>query len=71
MSESNVIMWILTIILLIGFILTYKNLDGERVLTNSKYEGLVISILALLGSIYVGVNTANGGFESFKSLHGK
>ena len=71
MSESNVIMWVLTIILLFGFLLTYMNLNGERVLTNSKYEGLVISILALMGSVYVGVNTANGGFESFKSLYAK
>lgn len=69
MSESSTLMWLLTIILLLGFMLTYMNLNGERVISNSKYEGLIISILALLGSVYVGMNTANGGFESFKNLY--
>ena len=69
MSETNGIMWILTILLVIGFMLTYRNLNGERIIFDSKYEGLTISILALIGSVYVGVNTSNKGLEAFKKLY--
>lgn len=69
MSDTGTIMWVLTILLLVGFILTYKNLNGERVLTNSKYEGLVISVLALAASVYIGANTTKEGMSALKGLY--
>ena len=69
MSDTGTIMWVLTILLLVGFILTYKNLNGERVLTNSRYEGLVISVLALAGAVYIGGNAMKGGMSALKGLY--
>lgn len=66
-KQLNIIMWVLTFILLFGFFITYKNLQGQRVLFDSQYEGLCVSIVALILSVVVGVNSS--GVESFKSLY--
>lgn len=66
-KQLNVTMWVLTFILLFGFFITYKNLQGQRVLFDSQYEGLCVSIVALVLSVVVGVNSS--GVESFKYLY--
>lgn len=66
--NNGVLMWLFTFILLIGFILIYKNLNNEIVF-GSKYEGLYVSIFGLIASVFVGVNTSKQGIENFVSLY--
>lgn len=69
MNLTNTIMWFLTLILLLGFVMTYKNLDGKHVIFDTKYEGLIVSTIALVMSVYVGVKSSKGGIESFMNLY--
>ena len=68
-TNNNTLMWIFTIILVIGFVLIHKNLNNETYF-GSKYEGLYISLFGLICSVYIGVNSANQGVEKFVSLYG-
>lgn len=68
-KELNALMWLFTILLLLGFFITYKNLDGVNIVMDSKYEGLLISLVGLLGCVLTGIESSRGGAESFKSLY--
>ncbi len=57
-------MWLATIIIIIGFILAYRNLNGKNF--RSKYEGLVLAILGLAYAVFTGVNSK----ETFAALCG-
>jgi len=67
-SVNGALMWIFTIMIFIGFILIYKNLNGEIVFGN-KYEGLIIALIGLICSVFVGVNTSKKGIENFTLLY--
>lgn len=69
MNLTNAIMWFLTLMLLIGFMMTYKNLNGKRLIFDTKYEGLIVSTIALALSVCVGVKSSKGGIESFMNLY--
>ena len=66
--SNSALMWFFTFVLLVGFVLTYMNLNGEVVFYN-RYEGLVVSAIGLLASIFVGVRSSRQGLEGFKSLY--
>ena len=66
---NNELMWVFTILVVIGFIMTYRNLQGETLILNSKYEGLIVSLLGLCLAIYTGVNSTPHGLDKFKSLY--
>ena len=65
-EQLKTLMWIFTVMLVIGFILTFRNLNGEYV--KSKYEGLVLSVIGLAASVFIGVKSSRNGVESFTSL---
>lgn len=67
-SVNGTLMWILTFMILIGFVLIYKNLNGEIVFSN-RYEGLIIALIGLICSVFVGVKSSKKGIESFTSLY--
>ena len=67
-SVNGYLMWIFTFMILIGFVLTYRNLNGETAF-NSRYEGLIIALIGLICSVVVGVKSAKKGIESFTSLY--
>lgn len=67
-SVNGYLMWIFTFMILIGFVLTYRNLNGETVF-NSRYEGLIIALIGLICSVVVGVKSTKKGIESFTSLY--
>ena len=66
-EQSKMLMWVFTLILVVGFILTYRNLNGTYF--NSNYEGLILSVVGLLGSVYIGVKSSRGGTESLAALY--
>ena len=64
MSKTNSIqMWIATVIIIVGFILAYRNLNGKEF--KSKYEGLALAIAGLAYAVFTGVRSK----ESFTSLY--
>ena len=65
-EQLKMLMWVFTLILVIGFVLTYRNLNGNYF--KSNYEGLMLSVIGLLGSIYIGVKSSRGGVESFAAM---
>ena len=65
-EQTKLLMWVFTFILVLGFLLTYKNLNG--VVLKTPYEGLILSIIGLLGSIYIGVKSSRGGTEAFAAM---
>lgn len=67
-SVNGTLMWILTFMILIGFVIIYKNLNGG-VVFGSRYEGLIIALIGLICSVFVGVKSSNKGIESFTSLY--
>ena len=67
-TNNGIIMWILTFIILIGFLLIHKNLNNET-LTGNKHEGLYLALFGLIASVYVGVKTSKSGVEGFTSLY--
>lgn len=68
MTNSE-LMWVFTIIVVIGFIMTYRNLQGESLILNSKYEGFIVSIIGLCLVVYTGINSTPSGLDKFKSLY--
>jgi uncharacterized membrane protein YecN with MAPEG domain len=64
MDTNAIIMWILVIVIIVGYVLVYRNLNGRYFKT--RYEGLIISIIGLVISCIVGVKT--GAVENFLSL---
>ena len=69
MDNLNALMWVFTLVLLFGFFVTYKNLNGENVLFDHKYEGLIIASIGLALSVITGVKSSRKGLESFVSLY--
>jgi uncharacterized protein YybS (DUF2232 family) len=49
----SALMWIFTIILTIGVVMTFVNTKG-KILAN-KYEGSIISLVGLIGSVVIGM----------------
>ena len=54
---SDLIMWILVIVIIIGIILCYYNLNN-KIYTN-KYEGLIIISIGLISSCIAGIMSNN------------
>lgn len=50
---SDILMWILVIVISIGIILCYRNLNNKQYL--SKYEGLITITFGLITSCFVGI----------------
>ena len=50
---SDLIMWILVIIIVIGIILCYYNLNGKQYV--NKYEGLILISIGLISSCIAGI----------------
>ena len=69
MTDLQLLMWFFTLIMLIGFIIAKRNLEGENGFTSSRYEGLIIIFIGLVSSVVVGVKSSASGLESFKSLY--
>ena len=67
-DTSASLMWLFTLIILIGFFLIHKNLNNETI-TGNKREGLYLALFGLLASVYVGVNSSRSGIEGFTSLY--
>ena len=65
---NGTLMWIFTFMILIGFVLIYKNLNGQ-IMFSGRYEGLTLALIGLVCSVFVGVNSAKKGIESFTSLY--
>ena len=66
---NNELMWVFSIIVVIGFIMTYRNLQGENLILNSKYEGLIVSLIGLCLAVYTGINSTPHGLAKFKALY--
>ena len=63
MSKTNTAqMWIATVIIIVGFVLAFRNLNGK--VFKSKYEGLSLAIAGLAYAVFTGVRSK----ESFTSL---
>ena len=67
-NTNGVLMWIFTFVILIGFFLIHKNLNGETI-TGNDHEGLYLALFGLVVSVFIGVNTAKSGVEGFTSLY--
>lgn len=63
------LMWILTLVLIAGFMLIAMNLNGKHLFTEWKYEGFAVALFGLVGSIIVGVNSSPSGVETFANLY--
>jgi len=50
---SDLIMWILVIVIVIGIILCYYNLNNKQYI--NKYEGLILISIGLISSCIVGI----------------
>ena len=54
--STKALMWILTIILFIGIIFTYIELNTQYT-TDNKYTGLILICIGFFGSVFVATNT--------------
>lgn len=71
MNLNNVLMWIFTICIFIGLILSVRNAvvdDGEPFM--HKYEVPILLTIGLLGSIIVGTSTSKNISEGFAEAFG-
>lgn len=68
-SNNGLFMWIFTIMIIIGFILIYRNLNSQLV-SGNKYEGLIVAAIGLVCSVFLGIKSASNGIESFGELYG-
>ena len=50
---SNLVMWILVIVIVIGMVLCFKNINQEKYI--NKYEGLMLIAAGLISSCIVGI----------------
>ena len=50
---SDIIMWILVIVIIVGIVLCYHNLNDKKCL--NKYEGLIIISVGLISSCIAGI----------------
>jgi len=54
---SNLIMWILVIVIIIGIALCYYNLNNKKYI--NKYEGLILISFGLISSCIAGILSNN------------
>ena len=54
---SHLIMWILVIVIIIGIILFYNNLNDKKYI--NKYEGLITISIGLISSCVAGIMSNN------------
>ena len=54
---SDLIMWILVIVIIIGIVLCYNNLNDKQYI--NKYEGLILISVGLISSCIVGIMSNN------------
>ena len=54
---SDLIMWILVIVIIIGIILCYYNLNDKKYI--NKYEGLITISIGLISSCVAGIMSNN------------
>ena len=50
---SNIIMWIIVIIMIVGLIMTFRNINDKECF--NKYEGLILTTIGLILSCSAGV----------------
>ena len=72
-STTKALMWILTIILFMGIVMTYYNLNGQY-LENGKYFGLYVICLGFFGFVAVALKSKSregfvGGVRSLKNMY--
>ena len=68
-ENADLIMWIFVIVMIVGFIMIYYQLSNCSMckdLIVSKYDGLIIAVIGLIGGCYVGVQS--GKVENFLKL---
>ena len=54
MEVSTVVMWLLTIAMVVGIVFAFRTQASGKYLFN-KYEGLVLTAIALAGSVVTGM----------------
>ena len=54
---SDLIMWILVIVIIIGIVLCYYNLNDKKYM--NKYEGLIVISIGLISSCIAGILSNN------------
>lgn len=54
---SDLIMWILVIVMIIGIVLSYYNLNNKKYI--NKYEGLILISIGLVSSCIAGMLSNN------------
>ena len=54
---SDLIMWILVIVMIIGIVLCYYNLNDKKYI--NKYEGLILISIGLISSCIAGMISNN------------
>ena len=54
---SDLIMWILVIVIIIGIVLCYRNLNDKKYI--NKYEGLILISVGLISSCIAGIMSNN------------
>ena len=65
MADPNALkMWIATIVIIVGFILAFRNLNHNHLI--GKYEGLILAVAGLAYAVFTGVRSK----ESFSALYG-
>ena len=62
-KASTVLMWVFTIFMLAGLIMTFYNLRGKCIY--SKYDGLILTTIGTLASICTAVTTNKPANELF------
>lgn len=50
---SNAIMWVLVIVMIVGLIMTFRNLNDKKCV--NKYEGLILTVVGLVSSCVAGM----------------
>lgn len=61
----SALMWLFTLILTFGVIMCFVNASGKIMM--NKYEGAIISLVGLIGSIVIGMVSKNSR-ETFTAL---
>ena len=61
----SALMWLFTLILTFGVIMCFVNASGKTMM--NKYEGSIISLVGLVGSIAIGMISKNSR-ETFTAL---
>ena len=69
MEITTILMWIFTILIIIGLYFAYNTIKNKKQYTH-EMEGPILIAIGLVGGIITGLFSGNKTTESFKTLYG-